>query len=282
MNKILSLILLLSLLTACEQYEPIELPDTDPILTANCFAKVGKTWRVYVSSGAATDEFTGTFENLENATVKISGNTTDLTLNHIENGLYESSELVPTSGQYELEVTHADYPPLTANLTILPEPKVSNINFIVSEDGRENFLEFELEDVPDVENYYFVAVKAIRMNPGGWIDSQLVYFDGNTPVVSFNITNSRRSNLFFSDQLFQGNQVSLKFDTNTSIGDYTDVVIEIAHADENFYLYNETVEQQSYTGENPFAEPVFIHSNVDGGLGIFAAYHSISDTISIE
>lgn len=46
----------------------------------------------------------------------------------------------------------------------------------------------------------------------------------------------------------------------------------VATTDQAYFNYNRTLRQQERNGENPFAEPVLIYSNVRGGLGVFAGY----------
>ncbi|WP_338763520.1 DUF4249 domain-containing protein [Bernardetia sp. ABR2-2B] len=43
-------------------------------------------------------------------------------------------------------------------------------------------------------------------------------------------------------------------------------------ADENYYRYHKTVEDSYYNGDNPFGEPIIIHSNIENGIGCFGAY----------
>ena len=278
MNKILSFIFLLFFFS-CEKQQPIQLPDTAPILVANCFAKAGDTWRIYLSSSAPTDEFTGQFEVIEDALVNIFDGSSEILLNHTQDGIYESNAPLAADKTYQLKVTHPNYPTLSSNLTVPTQPSAVNIKFTINEDTNSR-LEFELDDVPDIDNQYFIEAKAIYITPDGWESSQLIYFNEDTPLVDFSIIDGSKSRLFFNDQIFQGGNIEFKFDTN--IDNYTDIIFTIAHVDENFYRYNQSVDRQSNNTENPFAEPSPIHSNINGGLGIFAAYHSVTDTISIE
>jgi|GEM_PF-3248241 len=278
MNKILSFIFLLFFIS-CEKQLPIQLPDTAPVLVANCFAKTGNTWRIYLSSSAPTDEFSGQFEVIEDAIVSIFDGSSEILLNHIQDGIYESNAALAADKTYQLKVTHPNYPTLSSDLIVPTQPSAANIKFTINQD-TDSALEFELDDVPDIDNQYFIEAKAIYITPDGWESSQLIYFNEDTPLVDFSIIDGSKSRLFFNDQIFQGGNIEFNFDTNTD--NYTDIILTIAHVDDNFYRYNQSVDRQSNNTENPFAEPSPIHSNINGGLGIFAAYHSVTDTISIE
>jgi Domain of unknown function (DUF4249) len=52
--------------------------------------------------------------------------------------------------------------------------------------------------------------------------------------------------------------------------------------DINYYQYHDAVERQNQSGDNPFAEPVPIPSNVQGGLGCFGAYNRSTLTINLK
>ena len=41
---------------------------------------------------------------------------------------------------------------------------------------------------------------------------------------------------------------------------------------EAFYRHWTTASRQAFTNENPFAEPLRVHSNLTGGFGVFAGF----------
>src|SRR5690606_17271812 len=48
--------------------------------------------------------------------------------------------------------------------------------------------------------------------------------------------------------------------------------LRLGHLSEDYYRYLRSQELQEATEEHPFAEPVIVHSNIEGGVGIFAGY----------
>ena len=50
------------------------------------------------------------------------------------------------------------------------------------------------------------------------------------------------------------------------------LVIEVNNTEKSYYDYHKTLEQND--DDNPFAEPVLVYNNVEGGLGCFAAYNN--------
>ena len=50
------------------------------------------------------------------------------------------------------------------------------------------------------------------------------------------------------------------------------LVIEVNNTEKSYYDYHKTIDQNN--DDNPFAEPVLVYNNVEGGLGCFAAYNN--------
>jgi hypothetical protein len=51
--------------------------------------------------------------------------------------------------------------------------------------------------------------------------------------------------------------------------------------DKAYYLYNNALDKLQNSIDNPFAEPVYLYSNISGGLGVFAAYNSYEITLKL-
>ncbi|WP_080054009.1 DUF4249 domain-containing protein [Spirosoma aerolatum] len=56
----------------------------------------------------------------------------------------------------------------------------------------------------------------------------------------------------------------------------------LLNLDENYYRYHDAVERQNKVRDNPFAEPVLIPTNIQGGLGCFGAYNRSTLTIMVK
>ncbi|WP_080054011.1 DUF4249 domain-containing protein [Spirosoma aerolatum] len=52
------------------------------------------------------------------------------------------------------------------------------------------------------------------------------------------------------------------------------VSVNLMTVDQSYYRYREAIIRQNRSRNNPFAEPVLIPSNIDGGLGCFAGYNN--------
>ena len=82
--------------------------------------------------------------------------------------------------------------------------------------------------------------------PDGVLISDAV-FDGTTKTISVEL-----------DQIY--------FDTGKTM------IVILSTLSEDFYRYKKTFRAQQVNGDNPFAQPAQIYTNVQNGLGIFAGY----------
>ena len=60
------------------------------------------------------------------------------------------------------------------------------------------------------------------------------------------------------------------------------VVVNLMTVDESYYRYRQAVIKQGRVRNNPFAEPVLIPSNIEGGVGCFAGYNNSTLTLKLQ
>lgn len=75
----------------------------------------------------------------------------------------------------------------------------------------------------------------------------------------------------------------------SAIGEYEvthtidSVFVFLYQLDENYYRYHTSVDDYFYFGDDfPFSETVFIHTNIEGGLGTFAGYNRMHMYVPVE
>jgi hypothetical protein len=116
------------------------------------------------------------------------------------------------------------------------------------------------------------------------------YFHSSDPVFNVESEGIHDYSFFatqFTDELINGKAytLSLIFDyfrkIHTEYGEFYTLTLHLENLSPEFYLYSVSKAQQDWVRDNPFAEPVPVYSNVEGGLGIFgsSAARSISGTI---
>jgi hypothetical protein len=80
-----------------------------------------------------------------------------------------------------------------------------------------------------------------------------------------------------NDQNRQGARLTTnKLIDNLSLSPYPDrsfhLLFMLLTTDEHYFKYMESIRASSQNNYNPFAEPTFVHTNIEGGLGTFAGY----------
>ncbi|MFP4556122.1 MAG: DUF4249 domain-containing protein [Bacteroidales bacterium] len=162
--------------------------------------------------------------------------------------------------EYMLRVSANGFETVTA-ITKLPNnaPDVLWYNIASSENEYETVWDItgSIQDFSDQTNYYFVNI-AIKS----------AYFDSwaDTTYIS---TYAFRD--YFNDAGKDGEEIGFRTDGYSSSDD-AEIIIHVQSTDYNYYQYHKMLDYLDY--ENPFSEPILLHSNVDGGLGIFASYLS--------
>ena len=87
----------------------------------------------------------------------------------------------------------------------------------------------------------------------------------------------------FSDQLIDGKEYSIRAITNLQSlrsADSAVVDIRLQSISESYYKYLKTRQKHYETKEDPFAVPVIVYTNVEGGTGFLGGYSSDQYTIT--
>lgn len=98
----------------------------------------------------------------------------------------------------------------------------------------------------------------------------------STDIVDMFDSESKAKN-YFTDELLEGKEYPLSLwvetnqNVNTELGEYYRVNVSLVNMSEELYKFYNSVEQQGLSIDNPFAEPIPVYSNVEGGFGIFGS-----------
>ena len=176
---------------------------------------------------------------------------------------------------------------------------------------QESFqMDVTLDDPPGVENYYLLNLEVDRsytswrdtsyqfidslFHNGEWhyyvADTSFVVSDtfrykelayvGSSDLIVEAITNQ---GILFSDQLIDGKEYSIRAYTNLQSvrsADSAVVDIRLNSISESYYKYLKTRQKHYETKEDPFAVPVIVYTNVEGGTGFLGGYSSDVFTIT--
>lgn len=191
---------------------------------------------------------------------------------------YFTSEPFPNEGgvKWELQANIPGFDPVVVEQIMPPKPIVKSATYEVegtidSEGYRVDELIVDVEDAqPGVINYYGVALWQIFVQTDSngdtiQISRNRVYLDTNDPLLSY----SNRYDLIFTDEGFSNNEYQLRTYTYYSLDERAELEVILYQLTEDAWLYARSLQQYNDAIDNPFAEPVTVHSNVNGGFGVF-------------
>lgn len=159
---------------------------------------------------------------------------------------YSSSALVTfdTLEDYTLEIIRGNQQ-ITARTRFLPKPRIKEITPTFREDSMAFLLTRFFDNDPDKENFYRFTTTRDSL--------------GGRPEDDFE----------FQDVITDDGEIVVGTGFGYEKGDT--VVLTLYHIDEDFHDFLETSQEAANANGNPFAQPAFIRSNVEGAIGIFTA-----------
>ena len=231
---------------------------------------------------------------------------------------YISASEIPLPGStYRLEVSLPGYQSVSSE-AVLPTPvpiisldttrityRESDMDFLW--EWSEWNVSLRFRDPPGEENYYRLVLRQVS---GYYTGDKFLPYSDEYPVVvdeqevlwiqtddpllnpeeENSIFGSDVPNAFsvFSDELISGKEYELDFILNpyfeyldTSYHEFFQFRIELQSISKDLYQYLMSYSAQWMLGDDLFSEPVIVHSNVNGGLGIFGASASSKQSISM-
>ncbi|MCF8225023.1 MAG: DUF4249 domain-containing protein [Bacteroidales bacterium] len=291
-HHIIVTILIASLVFSCETTEKIDdFPLRPSRMVANCFFSSGSTWTFQISKSLSV------LDNAELQLVKdakiviMNGGKVIDTIKGADpvNQLYHSDLELPVAGEtYSIEVISPGFKNSLFAEDVLPDSvPITDVSITIIDStfyydpyadfsyGNVNgIFNVSFRDPPDEENYYQISVYGYYQYYD-YMDS--TYFEEKRPI-SFNTgdpvadnDDSFRTNLLFSDDIFNGQNYQLKLDfEDWDASRKSTYEIELMSISRAGYLYRRTVKEYQNSSEDPFSEPVLIYSNIENGYGIFA------------
>lgn len=144
-------------------------------------------------------------------------------------------------------------------------------------------------DPPKTKNYYEVLIY-------GLYENQITNYwnsNGDVKVIDPVLLNEGDKDylpttFFFSDELFDGQEYTLRINSPGGIGNSTNYTVSMRSISENYYLYRKYYTRHSYNQqfEGDFLDLVFkgepqpMYSNIVNGYGIFAGYQETSRVLN--
>lgn len=269
MKKIICIILLINLLCGCEEFftSEVEAPrqSTQPQLVIhgyispqNSEIKVSVSLSIpmfgkQINQAKIVTDAQVILRNDQNQSVKL------LYDEDKEYYVAQTNTFPIVAGKiYQLEVQDTQGNRATAECTVPEEiaGNIQNIQVIKTKDAESDAFQvaFNFRDTPNVRNYYIAEA---------WAETDNGYFKRKAEIKQF------------TDNNRDGQIISVRSEkTSGEAENVQGVEIVLLSVDYNYYQYFKTVSMQSDTESlGAFSEPVFILSNIKGGLGVFGAYN---------
>jgi hypothetical protein len=291
---IISQLFLLSCKSLVKEIDPSILPQTDSKLVIACFispqdtvlsAKVTET-KVLIGS-------TGDIRNdLENATVKISDGTKTVQLIYnATQGYYRAlpSELPIIIGKtYSIDVSTPDGRKVNATTTVpnnvpIKEIKVDSSSNTSGFGGNQVVntsytVKVIWQDIANATNFYrALSVYDVIYNIPDPKNAKNIIQSLVSTIVDLRTLDDKDTDgqLLSLSREYQPNNVGANIQGNQiELGKRLDKIrVGLFQTDINYYNYHTSLRKQR-ENNNPFAEPVLLFTNINGGFGCFGAYNA--------
>lgn len=302
MKNFTYIVILFAIFQSCQKKTEFELHGTETKLVVNSQINPDSTIKVYITKSLLPTDIIN-FKDVRNAKVEILQNNAIIGLldEFVETsknpglGYYTNSNLlINETDSFKIKISHKNYKTAIAK-TIIPEiPKIKNVNLINNSDIPsiiDGSLNFCINDNIAEENYYSVnlfynADYIFDFVTGGNIDTTYtskIYFEINSE--SAIKTYKRNEGYIISDKVFNGKteKFSLIINDELNIRNSTHkFYIEVKSITKDYYLYQKTMLEFFQESNNPFAEYIFVHGNIENGYGIFAGYNYNTTEINLN
>ncbi len=289
MKNIIVYILAIATLSSCEKVIPFTGEVTQPKLVVNSLFDAENSWNVHISQSLSVID-TGNLSIVENASVLIKDNQDNIieTLLYDSMGRYSGSAFPQLGQNYRIEVSAPGFNSVSSENN-LPSPiTISNVDTSTTYINSEQRFEMSvtINDPSGISNYYLISVHA-----GGWFEEEFwngnswsidtVFYDFTVPILvddpTFENYGSNRweNKGIFTDITFDGQTktIDIAIDSESVEAKPTDLdffEVRIYNITQAAYLYNKSYDLYMNASGNPFAQPVQVYSNIDGGFGLFA------------
>lgn len=305
MAKYLFLALALSslLLQGCDgdsfsQVTTIELPEHEPKPALRLQLRAGETSAsMLLSNSKGILDPESSYRVYPDATVQLFKNGSlmadfvfdeDESMHHAE----FAQPMASRAGDvYIVEATAPGFEPVSATQVMPPQPIITRAVFrregtIDSNGDRVDELVVDLEDQePGRANYFAIALQSTfyQVDQNGDTLAPIVnrvWLDSNDPLLSY----GGEFGLIFTDEGFSGGKYQVRCYSYSNFGEpeRNNLEVLVYQLTRDTYLYVRSKDQYWNALDNPFAEPVRVHTNVEGGYGIFTLANRRVMEVEIE
>ncbi len=227
------------------------------------------------------------FENLnnqiqiiENASVSLTSPTQTYLFDYDENThfyLNEDTLSFEPNTTYTLKIEAPGYETVTASQVFPEEVPILNA------ERSGNVFKVTINDNPNKKDYYLL--KFFKKNLQTISTDQTLFSPVYVDIFGtiFDESGLCYTCILLKDTTFNGKQnfeiLINHFEEESEAAEYIAVLY---HTTEDYYKYDTSIRINEYAQDNPFVEPIIIHSNFENGLGIFTLMNKSEYSFNYE
>ena len=247
------------------------------------------TAKVYLGQTKSLSDMSE-FEPIVDAMVSLTvdkGEMEDLKYSGLQGEPFYKTEIVKgdEEAQYTLDIQLADKHNLYAK-TSLPEKKTIEKYFIenvfyhlTTATSRYRDFSFTASFLLEKNHEYFHIIprqifETLNENGDPTGLAYIAELQNITNILELDGIPDYKEGFLIERSKIPGDRINLKFDSwflpsEEKIGN---TQIELRTVSKDYFAYHKTVSKQQQVRSDPFAEPIIIYNNIDGGYGTFSAY----------
>jgi hypothetical protein len=286
MSKVKIIQLLLSvafilLISSCQKTVSIDVGQIMPRLVVNSILNKDSLIRVQLSKSKSMMDSSQAIERINTATVKIfEDDILKQTLTKGIAGLYSATIKPKLASDYRIEIENSEFGHVEATALIPAAPQLVSATQTtdLTPGSAPQYIKFKvgLKDDGIQPDYYYLRAFLIKKgySPGAnplYVMACDIYSDDNVVVTDDNTLKG----VVFDDAAFVGSSYELIVYTPYRVTQDFNLWFELSSITSDYYKYLVSTIMQNNAGNNPFAEPVVIKSNIQNGTGIFGAKNSV-------
>lgn len=269
------------LYSGCEKTVSIDTGDIKPRLALNSLIEPDSIFKVELSRSKSLMDSLQSIDMIKNAKVKVfEDDILKKTIINSTTGIYSAAFKPKQTSIYRIEVDQPEFGHTLARTGIPPKPVLVSATPTteLTPGSSPRFYKYKIviRDSGLHRDYYYLRAFLIQKGytPGAVFSKIAVYdiYSDDRVVVKDDHT---LRGIVFDDGAFNGFDYELIVYSPLKITAANPLWFELASITREYYNYLASVIMQNNAGDNPFAEPVIIKSNVENGTGVFGARNSV-------
>ena len=318
MKKIFLFLIIITSLTSCVEVLDIKLDDADKMLVMNGILTTDSNVTVNLSRSINALEGDAFIKFVDDADVFIYSDGNLLAKMTYDTNGYYSANIKPVIGKTYTVIAKENGKEVSAQTTIPSGVDLTTLEVNINIDSTtqswtdpetgqtfdttfyfypdQGELYFEFNDPPNERNYYFVTagfkipniVYDYNGNPyinGYRREASYLEISGDESYIGY--YNDLVSGYAFSDYLFNGKTKKIKanfglWPLSSDVEADAVFYVNFYSISEDYYKFIDTYDKYEAAIDNPFAEPVNIYTNINGGVGILASQNGVVDSVIVK